>query len=165
MIGILSSEWTGEDGSVGKVGKKTVVTVTPQSTIQEAAKRMRDFHVGDVVVVNDESIRASPIGIITDRDIVLSTVAFGLAPDEVLVGDIMVRSLTTANASDSVYRVLNIMREHGIRRIPLVDEAGLLTGIVSSEDIFEFLTRGLSDVAHITEKQHSVEYERRRRLA
>lgn len=165
MTGFQKIEKLSDDWSVGRVGKKAVVTVTPQSSIQEAAKRMRDFHVGDVVVVSEEGVRSQPIGIITDRDIVLSTVAFGLAPDEVCVSDIMLRSLTTARSSDTVFRVLNIMKEQGIRRVPLVDETGTLMGIVSSEDIFEFLTHELSDVAQITEKQHTVENERRRRLA
>lgn len=165
MKKLNAAEIQGDDSKIGALGKKAVITVTPRTTVQEAAKRMRDFHVGDVVVVADESEFKAPIGIITDRDIVLSTVAFGLAPDEVTVGDIMIRSLTTATQQDSVYSVLNLMQERGVRRVPLVDAAGGLVGIVSAEDIFELLIHELGGLAQISGRQHGLETERRRRLA
>lgn len=144
---------------------KNVVTAFPEATIQEVAQQMRDFHVGDVVIVKIEDEVTVPIGILTDRDIVLSTVAFGISPEEVLARDVMTPTLATAKITDSFYHILNLMKENGVRRVPLVTPAGHLTGIVSSEDIVEILATELSDLVKIKEKQHEVELDRRRQVA
>jgi len=151
--------------SLKKIATRNVATLQTDATVLEAAKKMRDSHVGDVVIVKTEDGREVPVGILTDRDIVVSTVAFGVAPGVVTVEDVMAPTVTVAKTTDSLYHVLNLMKEHGIKRIPLVNSAGTLQGIVSSEDIVAILASELTDVVRITERQHDVEAQRRKRIA
>ena len=148
-----------------KIATRNVVTLAPDATVQEAVKKMREFHVGDIVIVKNVAGKTVPLGILTDRDIVMSTVAFGVAPSSVTVEEIMAPALTAAKTTDSFYHVLNLMKEHGIKRVPLVNPAGTLEGIISSEDIVALLASELTDVVKIKERQHSVEIERRRNFA
>ena len=147
-----------------KIATKNVVTISANATIEDAAKMMREFHVGDLVVMQNDGHRQLPIGIITDRDIVLSTTAFGIAPWNASVEDTMVSPFITAKATDHVDHVLNLMKEHGIKRIPLIDEEGVLTGIISADDIITFLSSELNDVTKIIPRQRDVEIHRRPRF-
>jgi CBS domain-containing protein len=151
--------------SLRDIASQNVVTISADATIQEAAKKMRELHVGDVIAVRIQAGQARPVGILTDRDIVVSTTALGIAPDIMLVEDIMLPELITAHSNDSLYHVLNLMKEHGIKRIPLVDENGTLEGIVTADDIVSVLAAGLSAIVQLTEKQHLLEAERRRKIA
>ena len=144
-----------------KIATKKVVTVPFNATIEEAAKIMREYHVGDLIVVKKEGSRTLPIGIITDRDIVVSTTAFGVAPWDASVSDTMVSPFITARATDHVDHVLNLMKEHGVKRIPLVNEEGDLCGIISADDITTFLSSELNDVTKIIPRQRDVEIHRR----
>ena len=144
-----------------KIATRNAVTVSANATIEEAAKVMREYHVGDLVVVKKEGDRTRPIGIITDRDIVVSTTAFGVAPWDASVADTMVSPFVTARVTDHIDHVLNLMKEHGIKRVPLVNEEGDLTGIISADDITTFLSSELSDVTKIIPRQRDVEIHRR----
>ena len=147
-----------------KIANKKVATVLQSANLQDAAKVMRDQHVGSVVVVKKEGIRELPVGTITDRDIVVSTSAFGIPPDSVLVRDVMSASFVCAKISDGFYRVLNLMKEHGIKRVPLVDSEGVLAGMVSTHELIAVLSDELNTVVKVTDRQHEVEGERRPRL-
>jgi CBS domain-containing protein len=147
-----------------KLARKDVVTVPENATMQEAAKAMRDAHVGSVVVVNEKAGRRIPLGIVTDRDIVVSTSAFGIPPASVQVKDVMSASLVSAKKSDSFNHVLNLMREHGVKRIPLVDSEGSLAGMVSTHELISVLADELGVVVKVTERQHQVESDRRPKL-
>lgn len=151
--------------SLKKIATKVVVTLYPKASIYEAAKLMREQHVGDVVVVSEENHKKVPIGILTDRDIVMSIVAFGVDPKLVSVGDVMAPSLILAKTTDSFFYVLNLMKQHGIKRLPLIGENGTLEGIITFEDLVSILATELSDVAKITEHQKEYEIERRRKIA
>ncbi|MBY0471777.1 CBS domain-containing protein [bacterium] len=148
-----------------KLGTRNAATVSPRSTILDAAKIMREQHVGDVVVVGERNGKNAPIGILTDRDIVVSTVAFNLQPDGICVEDVMGPALAKAQTSDSLLHVLNLMKEHGVRRVPLVNSNDELTGIISMDDIVNFLGMELSDIAKISEVQRNIETQRRKNLA
>jgi CBS domain-containing protein len=149
---------------LSQIATMDVVTVTPRTSLQNAAKLMREYHVGDVVVVHERDGRAVPIGILTDRDIVVSAVAFGITPDAIFVEDVIASDLVVAKVTDSFYHVLNIMKDNGIRRIPLVDSSGALEGIVSAEDIIRVLASELNDIVNISERQVSIERIYRRKL-
>jgi CBS domain-containing protein len=151
--------------SIAKISTKQVVTIGPNASVRDAAKQMRDFHVGDVVVVDERDGKSVPVGILTDRDIVVSTTAFGLEPQMVSVGDVMSTTLVCARLTDSVWHILSIMKEHGVKRLPLVNEVGELTGIVSSDDVIGLLGAELTEIGKIQEKQRVVETERRRKFA
>lgn len=127
--------------TVGEVCNRNVAVVDRNETIVDAASHMRAFHVGDLVVVEDRQGRRVPIGIITDRDIVVGAVA----PDTghintLLVGDIMSPDLVTVLEHEAVEAALKKMEEHGIRRLPVVDGDGALVGILTLDDALQFLT-------------------------
>jgi CBS domain-containing protein len=147
-----------------KIAQRNVATISASETLKEASKVMRDRHVGSLVVVKKEGIREVPVGMLTDRDIVVSTCAFGIPPDGVLVKDVMSSEFVSARISDSFYHVLQLMKEHGVHRIPVVDSAGALTGIVSSHELLSVLADELGIVVKVTDRQHEVESERRPHL-
>ena len=124
----------------------TVVVADPETTALAAAKLMRKHHVGALVVVDGlESNR--PIGIVTDRDLVLALMAEGLDPEVFTAGDIMSTDLVTANSELDAMNAVQLMRANRLRRIVIVDDDGRLAGIVSMEDLLELLTRELAALA------------------
>ncbi|MBU6153523.1 MAG: CBS domain-containing protein [Bdellovibrionales bacterium] len=147
-----------------KIANRNVVTIPENATMELAAKTMRDQHVGCVVVVEDKGLRKIPIGIITDRDIVVSTSAFGIAPSTVYVRDVMSSAVVTARKNDSFNHVLMLMKEHGVKRIPIVDSEGALMGIVTNHELMTVLSDELNVLLKVTDRQHQVEADRRPRL-
>jgi CBS domain-containing protein len=127
--------------TVGQICTRDVVVAPKTEMIVDAAKRMRTSHVGNLVVVENRHGRHFPIGIVTDRDIVISVVA-GDADhiNYLLVGDVMSDELITAQEHDSVDAALRKMQEHGVRRLPVVDADGALAGILTLDDVLQYLT-------------------------
>lgn len=124
-----------------------VVCCEPDTPVQEVAEMMRKEHVGDVVVVEMRDGKRVPIGIVTDRDIILEIVALRLDISAFTAGDIMNSPLISMHEEEGVFETLRTMRNHRIRRVPVVKEDGALTGIVSSDDIINLLTNELSMMA------------------
>lgn len=139
--------------SVGHYCKREIVTVSKQDSILTAAKRMRQQHVGCLVVVEDQEGSTKPVGILTDRDLVIEVIAAEVDPDDISVGDIMSYELLTAWETDSIWETLQRMRVKGVRRIPVVDENNVLTGILSSDDLLEVLAEELSQLAKLSNRQ------------
>jgi CBS domain-containing protein len=137
----------------------TVQTIYCKSdeTVQGAALLMRKYHVGDLVVIDNPDGERVPVGIITDRDIVVSVIALGLDPASLLVGDIMTEDLLTATEDDDVYETIEKMRFRGIRRVPVVNQAGGLTGIVAVDDLLEFLAEEMGELSRISTHQQAHE--------
>ncbi|MFC5462506.1 CBS domain-containing protein [Massilia niabensis] len=133
------------------------ISCTRDETVQSAAFLMRKHHVGDLVVVDRVDDDAIPVGIVTDRDIVVSVIALGLDPSSLLVGDIMTDDLLTCREDDDVYQTIEHMRLRGIRRVPVVNHAGSLTGIVSADDLLEFLADEMGDLSRISGSQQAHE--------
>jgi CBS domain-containing protein len=127
--------------TVGEVCKHNVAVAARDETLVDAANHMRAFHVGDLVVVEERQGRRVPIGIITDRDIVVGAVAPDAGHlDTLRVGDIMSRDPVVAREHEPVESALKKMEEHGIRRLPVIDGDGALIGILTLDDALEFLT-------------------------
>jgi CBS domain-containing protein len=120
--------------------ERPIVTAKLDDTAFDVACRMRDQHVGCVVVVRD----GRPVGILTDRDLVLRVVAEGLDAQAVLVSSIVTYDAMTVSATDGFETAVRKMREHGIRRLPIVDGEGRVTGIVTADDLVALLSRELS---------------------
>ena len=97
----------------------------------------------------------------TDRDIVISVIAPGLDPASLQVGDIMTDDLLTARDTDDVYETIERMRLRGIRRVPVIDASGSLAGIVSADDLLEFLAEEMGELSRISPYQQA--HERRAR--
>ena len=116
---------------------KTVATVTKDSTVAEAAALMRKHHVGALVIVDDGNGTGGrkPVGMVTDRDIAIEVVAAGLPPETVTVGEIVQRPITTVTEDAGWAETARLMSVSGVRRMPVVDAAGKLIGIVSFDDL------------------------------
>ncbi len=130
-------------------------------TVQQAALLMRNNHVGDLVVVEQPNGERVPVGIVTDRDIVVSVIALGLDPASLLVGDIMSAELMTATEDEDVYETIDRMRFKGIRRVPVVNSLGGLCGIVSIDDLVEFLAEEMGELSRISSRQMANEKQSR----
>lgn len=124
----------------------TVAVAEPETTALAAAQLMRKHHVGALIVV-DALEKSRPVGIVTDRDLVLALMAEGLDPEIFTVGDIMSVDLVLASPDMDAMDAVQLMRTNRLRRLVVVDEAGRLVGIVTLEDILELLTRELADLA------------------
>ncbi|MFC5512137.1 CBS domain-containing protein [Massilia jejuensis] len=133
------------------------ISCSREETVQGAALLMRKHHVGDLVVVDGSDGEAIPAGIVTDRDIVVSVVALGLDPASLQAGDIMSDDLLTCREDDDVYQTIEHMRVRGIRRVPVVNSNGGLCGIVSADDLLEFLAEEMGDLSRISGNQQAHE--------
>ena len=132
---------------VAELCTREVVVVNRSETVLEAAKLMRHQHVGDVVVVEEGS--GIPVGIVTDRDIVVEIIANGLDPASISVGEIMVPELATVGSGQGLFETIEYMRSKGVRRLPVVGEDGKLIGILALDDILELLAEELSGIARL----------------
>jgi CBS domain-containing protein len=130
-------------------------------SVQGAALLMRKHHVGDIVVVDEPDGERTPIGILTDRDIVVSVIALGLDPVGLEVGDIMSDDLLVAGEHDDPHATIERMRLRGIRRVPVVTDSGSLAGIVSADDLLLFLAEEMEELSRISPYQQ--QHERRAR--
>ena len=142
---------------VGEICTVQTVSCKRDETVQGAALLMRKYHVGDVVVIDEPDGAKTPVGIVTDRDIVVGVIALGLDPASLLVGDIMSDDLLTAAEEDDVYETIERMRMRGIRRVPVVNSGGGLSGIVSVDDLLEFLAEEMSELSRISSYQQAHE--------
>lgn len=136
--------------------RKEVVTVEPHTTLLGAARKMMEHSVG-ALVVSDASGEVAR-GIVTDRDL-LYLISEGADPDETTVGSFVNPKLHTVSVGDGLSDVTAAMREHGVRRLPILDTEGRLVGIVSLDDVLAILGRELADVAGTVTEE--IEHERR----
>lgn len=134
---------------VGEVCNREVVILRKDESILDAVKLMRENHVGSVVVTEEAGGQCNPVGILTDRDIVVEVLAEGVKLGEVNVGDVMSYELTTIGENADVKDAIELMRSKGVRRIPVVNDTGALVGIMAVDDVVEFIAEELSDLANI----------------
>jgi CBS domain-containing protein len=132
--------------NAGEICNREVVIARRDMRLGEAAKLMADYHVGSLVVVVDRGRERVPVGIVTDRDLTLAVLAKGVDPRTLEVGEVMSGELVTVREEDSVTEVLRIMRERGVRRVPVLATDGALVGIVSIDDVLDIVAEQLRDV-------------------
>jgi CBS domain-containing protein len=124
-----------------------VVCCEADATIPEVAGLMRKHHVGDVIVIENRDGGRLPVGIVTDRDIVIEAVAVQLDVEVFTASDIMNTPLVTVRTDEGLVETLRTMRDHKIRRMPVVAGNGELYGIVTADDIMRLLALELSLMA------------------
>ena len=128
---------------IGEMCTKPVVTISPKVSVQEAARLMRRKNVGALVMVDD----SRPLGILTDRDIVTAVVAQGRDPMTTTVGEVMRRDLTVIREDRGVFDAITLLSDKGVRRLPVVNAAGKLTGIIALDDLLVLLGREMGHVS------------------
>lgn len=138
----------------GTVGTRQVQTCNKGATILQVAELMRSEHVGDLVVVEYRSGEPIPVGIITDRDLVVEVMALKQDPATITAADVMSRKLVIAYEGEQLEVAMDRMRWSGVRRIPLVDSGGVLVGIVTLDDILEKLALTLANVSRVGQLQN-----------
>lgn len=139
-----------------------VITLERNSTIAQAAKLMRQHHVGAVIIVEMKDGRRSPVGVVTDRDIVVELVATELDPDVITVGDIMVHTLVSISEKSGLLEAIRLMADKGVRRLPVTDEKGALVGIATLDDMLLLLTKELGALSKLVEREQKNEAKKRR---
>lgn len=120
---------------------KSAVTVTEQNSIVEAAKKMREKHVGCVIVVDADN---RVVGVVTDRDIAMSLALETHTPDS-RISQVMTTGVDTISHTMTVHDVTRFMRTVDVKRLPVVDEQNRLVGVVSNDDIIALLAREMFD--------------------
>lgn len=148
--------------TVGEFCNRDVVFIRRDESIGEAARLMRTYHVGGLVVIEEKEGRRVPVGIVTDRDLVLEVIAEEVDASKLAVGDIMSFELVTAREEDSLLDAIKHMRSRGVRRIPVVNREGALTGILTVDDLLELLAEQVNDLAGLIQRELKRERERRR---
>jgi CBS domain-containing protein len=143
--------------TVGKFCNREVIIAEKSSTVTEVAKIMRQHHVGDVVIIDSHGGKVRPVGILTDRDIVIELIACDVAPDSVSARDVMTYELVTAREEDSIWDTLQKMRARGVRRVPVVNAAGELEGILSADDLMELFADELNLLAKVPFREQLIE--------
>ncbi|MDO8456164.1 MAG: CBS domain-containing protein [Burkholderiaceae bacterium] len=123
-----------------------VAVVEPETTALVVAQLMRKHHIGALVVVDPQE-KSRPVGIVTDRDLVLELIAEGLEPAIFTAGDIMSVDLVLATPDMDAMEAVELMKTHRLRRLVITDDAGRLVGIATMEDVLELLTRELANLA------------------
>jgi CBS domain-containing protein len=143
--------------AIGEVCNREVVVVRSGTSVADAAQLMRTHHVGDVVVVRENGGRNEPIGIVTDRDLVLEVMAEELDPNLLTVGEIMGSGVVVVKEDTGVFESIRYMRENGVRRMPVVDGCGGLAGMVSMDDLLELLAEELMHLSRLTQFEQQKE--------
>lgn len=147
---------------VGDICTPSPIVVTRNASVLEAARQMRHSHVGAVIVVDRDGERHMPVGVLTDRDVVVGVIAsddqhIGLLD----VGSLMRGEVVTARADEDVAPVISRMRWANVRRVPVVDDGGAVVGMLSLDDVLPVLARQLVDIAMLLAQQPAHEHEER----
>lgn len=132
---------------------RNVATATASDTVVAAARKMAEFRTGDLIVVEPRpSSPPRPIGIITDRDLVIRVLACPeRSPATTTIGDVMRPGLVTASEDEDIERIVAAMRDHAIRRIPIVDLRGGLQGILCLDDVLGWMREQIEAAARLLE--------------
>ncbi len=136
---------------------RDVVIAQKNDTLLEAAKLMREYHTGDVVIVEKHNGLNYPVGIVTDRDIVIEVIAKEVDGNSLTLGDVMYRELTLAKEHDDIHETIQIMRQKGIRRLPVIDDNGALIGIITLDDLIDLIAEQLKNLTELIGKQQNLE--------
>ena len=144
--------------AIGEYCNREVVVAHPEVSAKEAARLMRKYHVGSLVLVNRTDHGLVPIGVVTDRDLVVELMALDIDnPPSISAGELSCRELVTVNESDDVMAVVETMQRHGVRRLPVVNRQGYLIGIITADDILDVLADALDSVARLGTDQGKLE--------
>ena len=148
--------------TIGTICNREVITVQRDATVLHAAVLMRQHHVGDVVVIENRKNKTVPIGIVTDRDIVVELVATELDCNVITVGDIIITKLIVVKDSAGVFEAFQLMANKGVRRLPVVDADGGLVGIITLDDLLLLLSKELAAFTKLVTREQKNEATERR---
>ncbi len=128
---------------IGKVCTKSVVTASPDMTVAQAAQLMLAKNVGTVVVANG----MKPVGLLTDRDIAVDVVGRGKNPATTHLSDVMRKALTVIREEAGILDAAKLFGKTGVRRLPVVNKAGKMVGIIALDDLIMLLGDEMAHMA------------------
>jgi CBS domain-containing protein len=135
--------------SVNTICNHNVATIRRGQSVLDAATRMRQEHVGDLIVAEVRDGHNVPVGILTDRDIVISIIARQARPEDITVGDAMSEKLLAISKDSGIESALREMRRHGVRRAPVIGAHGELIGVLSIDDVIDHIAVQLGHIADV----------------
>lgn len=147
--------------SISDFSVHNVVCASRDATALEASRLMRHHHVGDVVVVEEPEGMRKPVGIVTDRDLVVEVMAGGVDPNVVKLGELLLRAPVTVNRNASYAETVRLMAVNGVRRMPVVDSNGALVGIITLDDMLRQLASPLAALADLASRARHFETQTR----
>ena len=139
-----------------------VVFCSADISALHAARLMRERHVGDLIIVDEGEDERAPLGIVTDRDIVVEVLAKELDAAKVRVRDIMRAPLVIARTSEEAEQAIERMKAHGVRRVPVLNESGKLVGILTLDDLIRCLAAEAPVLAAVIAREQDREHRLRR---
>lgn len=142
---------------VSELCTREVVVAGRSESVLEAARLMRQHHVGDIVVVDETDGATIPVGLVTDRDLVVEVVAAGLDPESIAVGEIMSAELATIGAEKGLFEAIQYMKSRGVRRLPVVGKSGELVGILALDDLLDLIADELSELSSLVKTEQQKE--------
>ena len=145
---------------ISRPNKRPVVTGTRDMNIRDAAALMRAEHVGTLVIMDDQD-ETKPVGVLTDRDIVVGGIALGLDPEVVTAEMLMTDQPVTVRDTASLEDVMDKMCEYGARRLLVVNKTGALVGVVSMDDLVEKIGKVLTKLGSTATRAGEREAKRR----
>ncbi len=145
----MSTDIVSHVPDIGRLCQRKVISIEPDQDITTAARLMREEHVG-CLIVTESGGDAGPrrvVGVLTDRDIVVSVVAREVEPRSLKVGDVMTRNPLLVAEDGSLDATLSFMRDAGVRRVPVVGQHGELVGVLALDDVLERMAQQLTNIA------------------
>jgi len=134
----------------------------PDTKVTEAAHLMRQKHVGDLIIVDEPDGDRVPVGVVTDRDIVVEVLGNDLDPVATRVGDIMRTPVVIASEHEDTAVAVERMRVHGVRRIPVVGRGGALVGVITLDDLLKLFAADVNALLDVVIKGQAREHRARR---
>lgn len=131
---------------ISDICTRNVIHIGAAASVREAAEKMRKHHVGSIVVVDKPNGERIPVGIITDRDIVVAVVAPGVEAQSLIVGDVMSRQPATCSEDEDIFGAIETMCGRGVRRLPVLNAKGGLAGMLSTDDIYGALSTHMKEL-------------------
>ncbi|SCX18563.1 CBS domain-containing protein [Nitrosomonas eutropha] len=147
--------------TVSEICNREVRTIQRDGSVLEAARMMRQYHVGALIVIDKVNDRVIPVGVITDRDLVVEVLATGLDKEAITVDDVMTQELFAVKENTAIHDAINFMRRKTIRRLPIINDNGELVGILTTDDIMEILSEEMLDLAKLIRYEHKKEIRHR----
>ena len=138
---------------IGEFCNREVVVAAKDTEIAEAAGLMKRHHVGDVVICEQMGDKNVPVGVVTDRDLVVEVLAQDVPTDEIRIADVMSFDIETVRDEEGIWETLEKMRHLGVRRMPVVDGDGALVGLVTFDDFLELFAEAMSNMSALVKAE------------
>jgi len=145
---------------IGEICNRNVVIATRDTSVTELAQLMREHHVGSIIITEAQNECNIPVGIITDRDLVIELLSKDIDTKSISAGDIMSNELVSVRDTNHVYDTLKLMRGKGVRRMPVVNDENVLIGILTVDDLLDVVISELDDIVNIV----AIEQKREKQL-